>query len=49
MAVVGDVAASADRAVAGAGEATDTAVIVPVTMEDTGLLASADYLKIHSS
>lgn len=47
-AVAGAVAASADGAGAGAGEATDVAAIVPVTMEDTGLLASTDYLKIYN-
>lgn len=32
----------------GAGEATDVAAIVPGTMEDTGLLASTEYLKIYN-
>lgn len=40
------VAASTDGAGAGAGEATDMAAIVPVTVEDTDLLASTEYLKI---
>lgn len=43
------VAASAYGAVAGAGEATDVAPIVPVTVEDTDLLAFTEYLKIYSS
>lgn len=43
-------AAPADEAGAGAGagEATDVAAIVPGTMEDTGLLASTEYLKIYN-